>query len=191
MPPDSSEQPGWRNEPGFRAAVNEAQGGRPGLHGLGGPRPPPPSKTFLSAELGARARRRRALHASPSAAGPRGRERRPGGHGGSGELGLGWPLYYPLRCSRAHQIPSCGEGRDRSACLMRGEPESREGHHCGGGWLCRLAGVYKTPSYPRPPPFLCPSPEILPFAPPPVVTWRLVTALGAEDEALCRVTFPL
>lgn len=95
-----SEQPGWRNEPGFRAAVNEAQGGRPGLHGLGGPRPPPPSKTFLSAELGAWARAAAApcTH-RPRRPGPGGGERRPGGHGGSGELGLGWPLYYPLRCS--------------------------------------------------------------------------------------------
>ena len=88
------------------------------------------------------------------------------------------------------ESPAAGEGRDRSARLMGGGPESGEGHHCGGGSLCCLAGVSETPASLRPPHSFA---RVLRFSlrpSPPVVTWRLVTALGAEGEALGRGTLP-
>lgn len=82
---------------------------------------------------------------------------------GAGSWAWGGPVITPYAVPRElTESPAAGEGRDRSARLMSGGPESREGHHCGGGSLCCLAGVYKTPSYPPATPFLCPSPEILP-----------------------------
>lgn len=109
----------------------------------------------------------------------------------AGSWAWGGPVITPYAVPRElTESPAAGEGRDRSARLMGGGPESGEGHHCGGGSLCCLAGVSETPASLRPPHSFA---RVLRFSlrpSPPVVTWRLVTALGAEGEALGRGTLP-
>lgn len=124
------EQRCWRNEPGFRAAINEARGGQRGLHGLGGhglprrarhsfplnwapgPAPPPPSpvRVALGRPAGARA----------GVAGP----------WGAGSKSQGGPLRLPEPFPRSPLNPRLPQGRGRCAHLPSGEPESREGGHC-------------------------------------------------------------
>lgn len=144
---DPASSPAWRNEPGFRAAINEARGGRRGLHGLGG------------RGLPRRARHSFPLNWAPGPAPPPRParialgERRPArgwgvaGHGRARSKARGGPLS-PLRCSPgAPESSAAREGRDRFTRLRGGEPEPGGGRH-------RLAGVSGPHS-----PFLCPRPE--------------------------------
>lgn len=106
---------GLAERAGFRAAINEARRGRQGVLGFGPRCLPPPSKTFLSAELGAWACAAAApcTHRSRRAAGLRAGEQRWGwgwgwGQRGAGIDALGGPPCPPApfpRCSLHPHLP--------------------------------------------------------------------------------------
>lgn len=82
---------------------------------------------------------------------------------GAGSWAWGGPVITPYTVPlELTESPAAGERRDRSARLIGGGPESRKGHHCGGGSFCCLAGMSETPAPPLATPFLCPNPGILP-----------------------------